>query len=110
MPDTIESIIDSFLHPTLTPIEGIPTFAIIRQLQLELNSNASLIHSNSGDSKLGLLYVAVSQTAYNDLSDVPFIPPINPGPFHNIPKGCSARDATDTHVQHTEEKHSLMNT
>ena len=86
----MESNIDSFPHPTLPPIEGIPTFATICQLQLELNSNASLIHSNLGDGKLELLYLTVSQTTYNDLSDVPFVPPVNPRPFLIIPRGSSA--------------------
>ena len=98
MPDTIKSIIDSFPHPTLTPIEGNPTFATICQLQLELNSNVSSIHSNLGDDKLGLLYLIVSQITYNNLSDAFFVTPVNPDPVPIIPRGSSARDATDTHV------------
>ena len=55
MPDSIEPIVDSLPHPTLTAIEGIPSFATIRQIQVELNANASSIHSNLGDGQLGLL-------------------------------------------------------
>ena len=104
MPDTIESIVDSFPHPTLALIEDIPTFATIHQLQLELNSNASLIHSNLGDGQLGLLYLTVSQATYDELSNVPFVPPINPGPVPIIPRGSTTQDATDTRIQHAEEK------
>ena len=104
MPDSIDSIVDSFPHPTLTAIEGIPSFATIRQLQVELNANASSIHSNLGDGQLGLLFLTVSQATYNTLSNVPFIPPENPGPVPIIPRGSSARDTADARVQHAEEK------
>ena len=104
MPDTIENIVDSFPHPTLTPIEGIPTFATICQLQLELNSNASSVHSNLGDDQLGLLYLTVSQATYNELSNVPFVPPVNPGPVPSIRGGATAREAADERINHAEEK------
>ena len=71
MPDAIDTIVDSFPHPTLTAIEGIPSFATIRQIQVELNANASSIHSNLGDGQLGLLFLTVSQATYESLSDVP---------------------------------------
>ena len=104
MPDSVESIIETFPHPTLTPIDGLPAFATIRQIQVELNANSSSIHSNLGDGQLGLLYLTVSQATYDSLSDVPFIPPVNPGPVPIIPRASTAREAADARVEHAENK------
>ena len=104
MPDSIETIVDTFPHPTLTPIQGIPTFASIRQIQVELNANASSIHSNLGNGQLGLLFLTVSPATYETLSDVPFEIPVNPGPVPVIPAQMSARAAADARTEHVELK------
>ena len=103
MPDAFDTIVDSFPHPTLIAIEGIPSFATIYQIQVELNANASSIHSNLGDCQLGLFYLTVSQTTYATLYNVPFIRSENPRPVLIIPRGSYAHDAADTRVQHAEE-------
>ena len=41
---------------------------------------------------------------YATLSNVPFIPPENPGPVLIIPRGSFTRGAADVRVQHAEEK------
>jgi len=104
MPDSVDSIVESFPHPTVTPIEGIPTFSSIRQLQVELNSNASSVHSNLGNGQLGLLYLTVSQATYDTISDVPFEVPQNPGPIPIIPRGTRAGAANDIRTAHAENK------
>ena len=104
MPDSIETIVDTFPHPTLTPVQGIPTFASIRQIQVELNANASSIHSNLGNGQLGLLFLTVSPATYATLSDVPFEIPVNPGPVPVIPAQMSARAAADARTEHAELK------
>ena len=88
----------------LIAIEGIPSFATIRQIQVKLNANASSIHSNLGDGQLELLFRTVSQATYETLSNVPFIPSENHGPIPIIPRESSARVAADARVQHAEEK------
>ena len=109
MPDAIDTVVDSFPHPTLTAIEGIPSFATIRQIRVELNADASSIHSNLGDGQLELLFLTVSRATYETLSDVPFIPPENPGPVPITHRGSSAREDADARLQHAEKSACSMN-
>ena len=96
MPDTVEMIVDTFPHPTITPMQGIPSFVSIRQIQVELNANASSIHSNLGP------FLTVLPTTYVTLSDVSLVIPENPGPLPVIPAQMSASAAADTRTEYTE--------
>ena len=100
--DTIDAIVDAFPHPSLTPIDGLPTFASIRNMQVELNANAASVHSNLGNGQLGLLYLTIDRTTYETLSDVVFVEPPNPGPVPEIPANATARQATDFRANHAE--------
>jgi hypothetical protein len=78
MPNDIDKIVDGFPHPTIAPITGVPNYETLANLNLQLNANAASVQSNLGDGLLGLLYLTVTPTEYNTLSNVAFGPPDNP--------------------------------
>ena len=82
-----EKIIETFPHPTITPIVGQPNYESIAELHLKINTNAASVHSNRGNGYLGHLYLTIKPAACNALSATPFLPPLNPGPNPNIPTG-----------------------
>jgi hypothetical protein len=90
------SVAEGFPHPTLTPIIGEPTHASIKTLKVELSANASSVDSILGNGILGLIRLTITEDAYNERSDIPFIVPENPGPF--------VRDPTATQHQITAAK------
>jgi len=102
--DSIDAIIDAFPHPSLTAIEGVPTFASIRHMQVELNANAASIQTNLGDGQLGLLFLTVTQAVYDTLTDTPFDVPENPGPVPRVPNAANSRQAADIRATHAENK------
>jgi len=80
-----DKIIETFPHPTITPIIGQPTYESIAELHLKLNANAASVHSNRGNGALGLLFLTIKPEVYSTLSNVPFLPPTNPGSNPSIP-------------------------
>ena len=94
MPTETEAIVETFPHPTLPKIEGIPTFASINDIHIKLNANAASIQSDLGNGRLGLLSLTVTNDVYNTLSDTPFIEPANPGQVPTVPAGTSSTAAT----------------
>jgi hypothetical protein len=43
MPTTLSKIVDGFPHPTIPSIIGIPTYDVLKDLQLALNANAASV-------------------------------------------------------------------
>ena len=84
MPLVLEKIVESFPHPTVTPIVGQPSYETIKELQLKLNTNTASIYSHRGNVQLGLLFLAVKPKVYNTQSTVTFNPPKNPGQNPNL--------------------------
>jgi hypothetical protein len=77
---SVESFIESFPHPIIPPIEGLPTYESIIDVTRLLNTNAASIHSELGDGQLGHLALTISPAVYAALSAIPFVAPPNPGP------------------------------
>ena len=98
-----DRVSEGFPHPNLRPINGIPTYASIAEINLWLNANAASVQSNLGDGLLGLLYLTVSQAKYNTLSAVPFIVPVNPGAIPVLAQGMTAAQLTALMRQHTTD-------
>jgi hypothetical protein len=96
----IDKLVDNFPHPNLSPIMGQPTYEILAQLYLKLNSNAASIHSNLGNGQLGLLQLTLSADVYNTLSATPFISPTNPGESVTIPRNSTDSDITEPNHAH----------
>ncbi len=74
-------IADGFPHPTLTPLTGEPNHASLKTLQVQLSTNAASVNSLLGNGVLGLICLTMSEANYDDRSNIPFVLPINPGPF-----------------------------
>ena len=89
MPSVIDSIVEGFPFPTVTPISGEPNYETIADLHSQLNANSASIQSHLGNGRLGLLFLTVSPAVYNTLSAVPFVPPVNPGPTPVFPVGAT---------------------
>ena len=84
MPSTIKNIVDRFPFPSPLPIVGAPDYEKIAEVHLQLNSNATLVHSNLGNGALGLLKLTVLPDFYKTLSDTKFTPLMNTGPTPDI--------------------------
>jgi hypothetical protein len=97
MPSTGKIILEGFLHPTIPPIIGIPTYESISKLNLQLNTNAASVHSNlaTGDGMLGLLTLTITPAVFNTLPAIPFIVSINPGAQQAIQPGTTAAQISD---------------
>ena len=103
MPTEIEKIVEGFPHPNIIPIQGVPTFETIADLNLQLNTNAVAVQSNLGDGQLGLLFLTVSPAEYNTLSKTEFIPPTNPGTTPIIPDGSTGAQISAIIRQHSND-------
>jgi len=80
----------------IQPVQGPPSFATIKDINVNLNANAASVHSSLGDGNLGYLYLTVTDAVYETLSEeVPFVEPANPGTLPNIPPNVSVRQAAD---------------
>jgi hypothetical protein len=102
MPSTIDSIVEGFPFPTVTPIVGEPNYESIAALHLQLNANAASIHSHLGDGRLGLLHLTISPAVYATLSDVAFVPPVNPGPVPLFEDGLTGPQIANVRLEFAE--------
>jgi len=95
----IGSIVDNFPHVSIDPIIGQPNYESLAEVHLKLNTNAALVHSHLGDGRLGLLYLTVTPVVYNTQSNIPFVPPTNPGPIPMIPNNATAHQINEVNRQ-----------
>ena len=103
MPLALEKILESFPHPTVSPIIGQPSYETIAELQLKLNTNAASIYSHRGKVRLGLLFLTVKPAVYNTQSTVTFDPPTNPGQNPTIPTGSAGLQILDIRRRHKDQ-------
>ena len=82
---SIEKITEGFPFPRIPPIVGQPCYETIAELQLQLNANAASVQSNLGCGQFGHLWLTVQPAVYATISEVEFIPPVNPGGTPIIP-------------------------
>ena len=81
MTSAVGKIRDSFPFLSVDPIIGQPIYESIKNLHNKLSANAASVHSYQGNGRQGFLFLTIRPEVYNTLSDVPFIPPTNPGPI-----------------------------
>ena len=108
-----DKIIEGFPHPSIPPIVGQPSFDSLQALKILLSTNAASIISHLGNGILGLLWLTVSDTVYNTLSVIPFVPPANPGPSPVIPVPSTQAvitAITNTHKRESRIFHEFNNT
>jgi hypothetical protein len=93
-------ILECFPHPTITPVIGIPTYESIAEINLKLNANNALVHSNLGNGTHGLLTLTIDPVVYKMDSPDPFVPPANPGANPILPNNSTAAFIVELTRQH----------
>lgn len=86
---SIDDIRTSFPQPTITPIEGEPTYESIKLLHNQLKSNAASVPSTLGGGNHGHLGLVLQATLYTTVLGQQFVEPPNPGITPNIPAGST---------------------
>ena len=77
---TIEAFLDSFPHPMLPPIEGLPTNESLSAIKELLKANAALVHTMYGGGHRRNLGLILSVPVYIIVTPgTPFVIPNNPG-------------------------------
>ena len=99
---SIEALFESFPHPVIPPIEGLPTYESITNITRLLNANAASVHSELGGGALGHLAITISPAVYATLSAIPFVVPINPGPAPVLAPNGTAAQISATIRDHKE--------
>ena len=89
MPSPIGNMVDGFSFPMIDLIVGMLDKNSIADIHLKLNYNAASVQSNLGCRTLGLLFLIVLPTVYDTLSNIVFVPPVNPGIEPNICAGAT---------------------
>jgi hypothetical protein len=103
---TLEALIESFPHPMIPPITGMPTYEwITAEVIRPLNANAASIHSKRGGGNLGHLALTISPAVFATLPTTPFIPPANPSPTPVIPGNQMAAQINKILQDHKEALH-----
>jgi hypothetical protein len=79
----IPSVNDTyFQHKVLTRIHGIPVYESLQLLTTEIKANAASVPTTLGGGHYGHLGLVVSDQKYATLANtIPWITPVNPGPF-----------------------------
>ena len=83
MSTKIPSVIDTyFQHKVLTRLHGQPTYETLQTLVTEIKANAASVPSTIGGGNFGHLGLILSDARYATLANtIPWITPVNPGPF-----------------------------
>ena len=103
MPSALEKIVNAFPHPTVSPIDGQPSYKTIAELQLKLNTNAASIYLHRGNGRLGLLFLTVKPAVYNTQYTVTLDLPTNPGQNPTIPIGFTGLKIADIRCRHKDQ-------
>jgi hypothetical protein len=92
---------ETFPHPTLTPIQGKPTPHDIQRLRRELVANAMAIPSTRGGGEHGHLILILQDDEYYNITNHAFRQPEHPGqPPEHAPNATNAQiHAADTTYQ-----------
>lgn len=85
MTSSHETIFASFTECPLAPLESIPTYDYLTELNAYLNACSSSVHSNLGCGTLGYLALTASPTVFALQCAVPFVEPVHPGATVTMP-------------------------
>ena len=78
-------------------------FENIAPVHLQLNADASSVHSHRGNRQLGLLCLTLQGYVFNTLSNLRFVPPVNPGQHPFIPEGSTGPAAASVSKEHEDK-------
>ena len=102
MPSDIEAITQGFPFPTITKIQGRPTFEDIKNVHKKLAANVSSVLTTLGGGNHGYLGLVVSAAAYQRLTGAALVTPFNPGQTPLIPAGVTAAQMAGIRDTHKE--------
>jgi len=78
----------TFLHPCLTPINGLPTNSALCLLTKEIYANVCAIPSTHGGGTHGHLGLVMTTVDYQTISAITFLLPAHPGDAPVVPAGA----------------------
>ena len=79
MTSSEDTIYSRFSECTVAPLDSIPTYEYLTELNTYLNSCSASVHSNGGCGTLGYLVLTAPVAVYALQSAIAFVPPVNPG-------------------------------
>jgi hypothetical protein len=104
MATSVESLIESFPHPSIPSIEGQPTYEPITNITHLLNTNTASVQTDlGGGGAHGHLVLTVSTAGLATLSPTPFLIPNNPGPTPIIPNDVNTQATNIITRAHPED-------
>ena len=103
MPSDAETIYDGFTECPLAPLEGVPTYEFLTDLNLYLNACSSGIHSHRGCGTLGYFVLTAQPPVFLLQCVIPFIVPIKPGIHPAIPNPAPPAAVISTLVREHKE-------
>ena len=78
-----DNIFRAFVECPITPLEGVPTYEYMTNLNVYLNSCSSAVDRNLGCGTLGYLVLTAQHTLFNTHCVTKFVTPKNPG-IHQV--------------------------
>ena len=93
----------SFEYPVIQKIHGEPDYAQLKNLKDKLKANAAKIPSDLGGGGHGHLGLVLSAIEYANVSAIPYVRPLHPGPVV-IPPNATER----TEKRRRDEHKRLM--
>ena len=84
MPTVVDKLVESFPHPVVTPIVGMPAYKTLVDKIYQISSKVALMQTKIGGGKLGFFALTVSTTVYATLSATTSAKPANPGTVPSI--------------------------
>ena len=94
----------AFLEFPLAPLEGVPMYEYMTNLNIYLNSCSSAVNYTLGCRTLGYLVLTAQPYVYNTHCVTPFITPINPG-IHLVVPDPSPTAAILSELVRTHKHH-----
>lgn len=103
---SVPSVNDTyFQHKVLTRIHGIPVYETLQRLTTEIKANAASVPTTLGGGLYGHLGLVVSDQTYATLANtVPWVTPVNPGPYTPPATGTGPQIEADKDVWRAAHK------
>ena len=85
MASSYETIFANFTECPIAPLEDIPTYDYLTELNAYLNACSASVHSDLGCGTLGYLVLTTNPAVFALQCATPFIEPVHPGATPLIP-------------------------
>ena len=85
MTSSEDGIYSRFSECTIAPLDTIPTYQYVTELNAYLNACSTSVHSNGGCGTLGYLVLTAPAAVYALQSATAFLIPVNPGATVTLP-------------------------